>query len=233
MRRFRLAVATLALALCVALTARAAEPPHFTYAPAPPGAIVQSRVVYLAGESMHAQWRAVLSKAEAGRGNGTTFYQWYFSLYAIDGTTYRLKYRSPRDGAPFAAVARAHGAALWFPVAQARISGVGELMAPGVQQVVVESHEAAADCGLARVDVFAYDGTTRKVAPALSVENGCELHARLVNGPRGAALAVTGPYYGPNAALCCPTKNAVTAIFRFRNGRWRQQPRYFKVLPSR
>jgi hypothetical protein len=226
-RRY-LTLLALAALLCGSI-ARADEPPHPSYAPPPPGTVVQSRVVYLAGEAMHSQWRAVLSKRPVGRNAGTTFYQWALSLYSIDGTTYRLRYRSPRDGAPFTRVTKAHGAPLWFPVADASIAGVGELMGPGAQQLVVASHEAAADCGMARVDVFFYDAAMQMVMRTLSVENPCGLSAHLIHDARGTALTVTGPYYAPNAALCCPTKNRATAIFRFANGRWTQSPRYFKI----
>jgi hypothetical protein len=233
MNRLRLGVV---LALTVALFTAvvvAQEPPHPAHAPAPPGIVVQSTRVYLAGEAMHSQWRAILSKAPVGKGNGQTFYQWYLSLYAIDGNTYRLKYQSPRDGIPFTRVTKAHGAAMWFPVADASISATGELMGPGAQQLVVVSHEAAADCGTARVDVFFFDAAMQMVMPTLSVRNGCALSATVVRDGNGSEnVSITGPYYGPNAALCCPTKNNATAIFRFNNGDWTQKPQYFTIIKT-
>ena len=63
----------------------------------------------------------------------------------------------------------------------------------------------------------------------LSVENGCALEASIVHRPNGDALRVTGPYYGPNAAMCCPTKANATALLTFRNGTWTESPRYFKL----
>ncbi len=218
------------IALCV--PARAEEPPHFVFSPQPPGTIVQSRVVYLAGEAMHGQWRAVLSKKFAGSGNGTSFYQWYLSIYAIDGTIYRLKYRSPASPVPFDRVEKARGASLWFPVQEAKIAGVGELMGPGAQQLVVASHQAAADCGMARVDVFFFDAAMQTVMTTLSVENACELTAAVIHGSNRDALRLTGPYYGANAALCCPTKAKATATLRFHNGTWTEQPRYFKIIDT-
>ncbi len=118
-------------------------------------------------------------------------------------------------------------------MADATIAGSGEFMEAGVQQLVVVSHEVGADCGSARVDVFFDDAAMKMIMPTLSVENGCSLSAAVVHGAHGDALAVTGPYYSANAALCCPTKNKATAIFRFHNGTWTQTPRYFKVLPTR
>ena len=132
-------IALCSLGLCG--SARAGEPPHYTFVPQPPGTIVQSQLVYLAGEAMHSQWRAVLSKKLLGTGNGTSFYQWFLSFYAIDDTVYRLKYRSPNSTKPFARVTKAQGAPLWFPVQAAKIAGTGELMGPGAQQLVVQSHE--------------------------------------------------------------------------------------------
>jgi hypothetical protein len=226
----RLASLMFASFFAFAAGAGADEPPNFTYDPRPPGTIVQSRVVYLAGEAMHSQWRAVLSKAPVGRSDNRTFYQWYLSIYAIDGTVYHLKYRSPRNPIPFDAVTKANGADLWFPAQDGSIAGVGELMGPGAQQVVITSLQAGADCGTARVDVLFQDAAMQTIMPTLSVENGCTLSAKVITDAKGTALAVTGPYYGPKAALCCPTKPKATAIFRFHNGDWTQTPKYFTVV---
>lgn len=233
MNRFRVGILIAALGAALTAFAFADEPRNYTFDPRPPGTIVANQVVYLAGEAMHSQWRAVLSKAPVGHDGSRTFAQWYLSIYAIDGTVYHLKYQSPRNGAPFTKVEKAHGASLWFPVADATIAGSGEFMGAGIQQLVVVSHEVGADCGSARVDVFFDDAAMKMIMPTLSVENGCSLSAAVVHGAHGDALAVTGPYYSANAALCCPTKNKATAIFRFHNGTWTQTPRYFKVLPTR
>jgi hypothetical protein len=216
------------IALCASV--RAAEPPQYTFSPQPPGTIVQSQLVYLAGEGMHSQWRALLSKTLLGSGTGTPFYQWFLSFYAIDGTIYRLKYRSPDAPVPFSRVTKAHGAQLWFPVQDAKIAGTGELMGPGAQQLVVQSHEAAADCGTARVDVFFYGSAMQMVMTTLSVQNPCDLSATVIHGAHGNLLQLTGPYYAANAPLCCPTKPKATATLRFNNGTWTEQPLYFKIL---
>lgn len=218
------------IVLCT--SARAAEPPHYTFAPQPPGTIVQSQLVYLAGEAMHDQWRAVLSRKPVGSGNGTTFYQWFLSFYAIEGATYRLKYQSPKARVPFSRVTKAHGASLWFPVQEAKIAGTGEFMGARSQQLVVQSHEAAADCGSSRVDVFFFDAAMQAVMTTLSVENPCDLSARVVHGKGGDSLALTGPYYSANAPLCCPTKARATAVLRFKNGNWSEEPKYFKIASS-
>ncbi|HEY2476260.1 MAG TPA: hypothetical protein VGI19_15845 [Candidatus Cybelea sp.] len=227
MKRWHLAVVgTIALFA----SASAAEPPHYTFSPQPPGTIVQSRLVYLAGEAMHGQWRGVLSKKLLGTANGSSFYQWYLSLYAIDGTVYHLKYRSPDARVPFSHVTKAQGASLWFPVQEAKIVGTGEFMGPGSQQLVVQSHESAADCGGARIDVFYYGSAMQSVMTTLSVQNPCELSANVLHGVHGDSLQLTGPYYAANAPLCCPTKPKATATLRFNNGGWTQQPQYFKIL---
>jgi len=230
MKYSRLSSFVLAALVAFSVAAVAEEPPHYTFDPQPPGMVVQSRVVYLAGEAMHSQWRVVVSKSPVGYNGKQTFYQWYLSIYALDGTDYRLKYRSPNKPIPFTTVTKAHGADMWFPVADASIPGVGELMGPGAQQVVVSSLEAGADCGTARVDVLFFDAAMQMILPTLSVENGCNLQAKVIHDSSGMALQITGPYYGPNAALCCPTKPKATAIFRFHNGDWTQSPKYFKIL---
>lgn len=221
-------IALCSLGLCG--LARAGEPPHYTFAPQPPGTIVQSQLVYLAGEAMHSQWRAVLSKKLLGSGNGRSFYQWFLSFYAIDDTVYRLKYRSPNSSVPFASVTKAQGAPLWFPVQAAKIAGTGELIGPGAQQLVVQSHETGADCGMARVDVFYYGSAMQSVMTTLSVENACDLTASVVHSAHGDVLQLTGPCYAANAPLCCPTKTRVTSTLRFNNGTWTEQPHYFKTL---
>jgi hypothetical protein len=227
MKRWHCAVVC-SIALCA--SASAAEPPHFSFSPQPPGTVVQSQIVYLAGEAMHGQWRGVLSKKLLGTANGSSFYQWYLSFYAIDGTAYRLKYRSPDERVPFSQVTKAQGASLWFPVQDAKIVGTGELMGPGAQQLVVQSHEAAADCGGARVDVFFYGSAMQRVMTTLSVENPCDLSATVIHGAHGDSLQLTGPYYAASAPLCCPTKRKATATLRFNNGNWTQQPQYFKIV---
>lgn len=227
MIRWHLAVLC-SIVLCA--SGRAAEPPHYTFSPEPPGTNVQSRLVYLAGEGMHSQWRAVLSKKLLGSGNATPFYQWFLSFYAIDGTVYRLKYRSPDAPVPFGRVTKAHGASLWVPVQDARIVGTGEFMGPGAQQLVVQSHEAAADCGTARVDLFFFDAAMETVMTTLSAQNPCNLSASVIHELHGDSLQLTGPYYAPKAPLCCPTKEPATAMLQFNNGTWYEEPPYFKIL---
>jgi len=167
-----------------------------------------------------------------GASSGTTFYQWYLSIYSIDGTTYNLRYQSPQDGGPMTTVTRAKGAPMWFPIGELGIIGVGELMQPGVQQLVVQSHQMAADCGGASVTVFAYDPKTNKVVPAVSIGNPCELTATVVHGKVSDAISLSGPYYAPDAALCCPTKPKAKAMLAYRNGTWYETPNYFKLYPN-
>jgi hypothetical protein len=210
--------------------ASAEEPPHVTFSPQPPGTVAQSQLVSLASETMHGQWRGVLSKKLLGTANGAAFYQWYLSIYAIDNTTYRLQYRSPDAPVPFGRVTKVPGLSLWFPRQEATIVGTGEFMGPGAQQLVVQSHEAGADCGRARVDVFFFDAAMQRVMTTLSVENGCDLAASIVHEQGGDALRLTGPYYAANAPLCCPTKPRAQAILRFHKGTWTEQPPYFPIL---
>lgn len=226
-RSVRAALVAAAL-LGVFTPVRADEPPHPAYAPAIPGTLVQSQVVYLAGEAMHSEWRGVLSKKLVGTGHGQRFYQWYLSIYQIDGTTYHLRYQSPRDGGPFAKVAKAEGAPMWFPYQDASIAGAGELMDSGVQQLVVVSHQTGADCGSAEITVFGYDAKKNAVVPEVSLENACSLNAVLAPD---RSLRISGPYYKPDAALCCPTNPQATAVLRFRGGRWTLTPSWYRVYP--
>jgi hypothetical protein len=226
--RLALAAAMLAV-LALASRAAAEEPPNYTYDVSAPGTIVQNQLLYLAGDAMHSQWRAIVSKKLLGKANGTAFYQWYLSIYAIDGTTYKLKYQSPRDGGPLSVVTKPSGADLWLPVQSVKIDAPVQLVAQGKDNLVVESHEMAADCGGAIVSVFAADDAG-KVVPAVSARNGCDLTAQPVNSKAGASLTLIGPYYGPNAAMCCPTKPKASATLRYANGKWVETPDYYELF---
>lgn len=216
----------LATALAWYLFARAAEPPHYTFSPRPPGQIEQSVLFYPAGEGMQGQWRAVASRVHLA----ASAYQWYLSIYAIDydTATYKLVYQSPRDGRPLVKVERAHGQ-YWMPLQSLHIVGVGAFEQPDVQDLVVQDHEAGADCGNATVTTFIYDWTEQRVRPVAYVTNGCELSAAVVHQPGGDAIELVGPYYAAEAPLCCPTKNRVVAYLRYRNGKWVESPSYFSL----
>ncbi|MBV8490749.1 MAG: hypothetical protein JO199_09505 [Candidatus Eremiobacteraeota bacterium] len=213
------------------LPAGAGEPANYTLSPGPPGTIVENQVVYLTGEAMHGQWRAVVSKKAVGHGGGNTFYQWYLSIYAIDDTTYRLKYRSPGNGGPLSKVEQVSGGdKMWFPIGDLHIVGAAELVQPGVQQLVVESHEMAADCGGATVSIFSAS-PGGQIVPAAVATNGCRLKASIVHGTGNVldTLQLTGPFYAPNAALCCPTKADATAKLSYANGAWVEAPKYYPL----
>jgi hypothetical protein len=212
--------------------AQADEPPNCTYSPKPPGTIVQSQVVYLAGQAMHSQWRGVLSKKLVGTSAGMSFYQWYITIYAINDTTYQLKYQSPKNGGPYEAVTRTSDASMWFPGQSGSIVGAAQLMGPGVEQLITLTRQAGADCGSADLTIFRYDAKTNKVVPAATVQNGCDLSAKIVHGANGDTLMLSGPYYSPTAAMCCPTKNKATATLSYINGTWVEKPSYYKLYPN-
>jgi len=236
MNLFRAGVIAVSIA-CIfgVLPVSGAEPPHAAFVPVSPGVIVKSQLFYPAGEAMHSQWRAVMSKQLVGKGSTQSFYQYYLSIYQLDGNAYKLRYQSPRDGGPFTKLSKASGAELWFPFQSGTIVGAGEFMRSGVQQVVVATHQTGADCGSAAVSVFGVDPTANKVVPEVSVQNGCDLNARVVAGTGSslASLLLTGPYYAKNAALCCPTKPNASATLRYQNGRWVQAPKYYEMSAGR
>ena len=86
--------------LLAAVVLIAAEPATTTFSPMPPGTVVQSKLVYLAGQAMSSQWRGVISKKLVGTSAGMSFYQMYVSIYQIDGNVYKLRYQSPGNGGP-------------------------------------------------------------------------------------------------------------------------------------
>jgi hypothetical protein len=234
MRRLLTTAALFALAASIWLPAPAEEPPHVTFSPAAPGSVVQSQLVYLTGQAMHSQWRGVISKRVAGKSSGTTFYQWYLSIYAIDGTTYRLRYQSPRDGGPLSKVEKASGGDMWYPLQSAEIVGTAQLMQPAVEQLIVSSHETGADCGSANVTVLSAT-SSGKVVPAVSLQNACDLSVRVSHASGGNvpdALILNGPFYNSTAPNCCPTKAKAVAVLRYKNNRWVETPNYFKFYPN-
>lgn len=234
MSRVIRSLVAIVFALGIAVPLKAAEPPHYTFAQPPPGTIVQSKLVYLAGEGMQSQWRAVISKQKVGSSGHQSYYQWYVSIYQIDynKATYQLRYRSPGNGGPFDKVEKgATSDAPWFPMQGAEIVGVGELMHSGVQNLVVLSHQAGADCGSADLTIFATN-RSGKVVPAATIENGCDLKAKIVHGSALDTLQLSGPYYAKNAAMCCPTKNHAVATLKYVKGKWVESPNYFKLYPK-
>jgi hypothetical protein len=232
MQRFRFGLLTLAAIFAFGAVALAEEPPNFTYSPQPPGTILQSQVVYLAGQAMHSQWRGVLSKKLVGTSAGISFYQWYVSIYQIDGTVYRLRYQSPLSGGPYTTVTRTSDASMWFPGQSGAIIGAAQLMGPGIEQLVVSTHQAGADCGSADITIFSYDYKKNKVVPAASIENGCDLSAKIVHSSNGDTLVLSGPYYNATAAMCCPTKPKASATLSYVNGTWVEKPNYYKLFPK-
>ena len=110
---------------------------------------MQQSSVAFGGEHPTVQWRAIVSKQLVGTGNGQRFYQWFLSIYGPRQGAYRLRYQSPKSGGPLSHVEKAQGAAMWFPVQELRIVGTAGLMRSGTQQLIVQSHEGAADCGSA------------------------------------------------------------------------------------
>jgi len=218
-------LAAVAVALCCIVAATGQMPPY-SFVPAPPGNVVRAESVAFNGSNPGDRWEAITSKEQVGSGNGRRFYQWYLSIYQLRRGAYRLRYESPKNGGPLTRVRQANGANVWFPVQEASIVGAAALTRKRVQLLVVQSHEMAADCGSATVTIFgAKPGGT--VGPLATVTNSCELSARIPAD--GASLELSGPYYAPNAALCCPTKPHATAVLRYVDGKWVASPNYFKV----
>lgn len=224
MRKFVRAGAAIG-ALSFAVVAVAAQSSNLTWMPPVPGTIVQQSPVAFNGEHAASQWRAIVSKQLVGSGNGERFYQWYLSIYVPRQGAYRLRYQSPKGGGPLSHVEQANGSKMWFPIADIRIVGTAQLMRPGTQQLVVQSHEMAADCGSAAVTIFS-SKPGDSAGAAVTVGNYCDLQAKIAAG--GSSIELTGPYYAANAALCCPTKSRASATLRYRDGKWSESPNYFK-----
>jgi hypothetical protein len=217
-------IAVAAAFFAAGIIAQAATSTYFV--PPPPGSTVESAAVAFNGLRSKDSWRAVVEKKPVGSGGGHEFFQWYLSIYELRRGAYRLRYESPRNGGPLSHVEQANGAKMWFPVQEARIVGAAQLMGSSAQQLVVRSHEMAADCGSAKVTIFA-SAPGGTIAPAVTVGNPCDLSAKI--RADGAAVEVTGPYYKTSAPLCCPTKPNATAVLQYASGKWTVSPDYFKI----
>lgn len=233
MRVFRLFVTFVALSAAGTLAAPPANP-HFNIAP--PGQVMQKTVAYLTGEGMQSAWYVVASRKLAGKNMGKTpVYQWYLSFYAPDGNGGgKLAYQLPdKEGTLLSRVQKAHGADMYFPMQDLKIVGTGEFEKPGVQDVVIWDHQTGADCGEADVTVFGADSSAR-VVQRVHVENGCDLSAKIVKHGMLSAVQLSGPYYSPSAALCCPTKPKAAALLSYDNVNrtWSMAPKYFTISAS-
>jgi hypothetical protein len=204
-----------------------------------PGKVVQDVVVYLSGEAMNSKWHVVSSRVAVGRQNGKqTAYQWYLSIYAPAANGWTLAYRSPGPGTTLLArVTKANGAQLYFPMQSVKIVGGAELEQAAVQDAVVQVHEQAADCGSSTVAVFGVGiaaGRAMKPSVHIAVQNGCSLNASIAKYGQMQAVQLSGPYYGPKAAMCCPTKNNATAKLTNSGAirGWSVTPNYFRIDKS-
>lgn len=212
----------------------AAVPANPHLSPAPPGQVMQRTVAYLTGEAMHSMWYVVASRKLAGKNMGKTpVYQWYLSFYAPDGNDGgKLVYQLPdKQGTLLSKIEKAHGAQMYFPSQDLKIVGTGEFEQSGVQDVVVWDHQAGADCGSADVTVFGANAKNQ-VVQRVHVQNGCQLDAKIVKHGALNAVQLNGPYYGPNAAMCCPTKPKASAMLAYKNGDWSVTPKYYIISAS-
>lgn len=200
----------------------------------PPGQIMQDVTAYLSGEAMNSKWHVVASRKMVGKQMGTTpVYQWYLSFYAPDGNGGgKLAYRLPnKNGDLLSRVVKAPNAAMYFPQQDVKITGAAEFEKSGVQDVVVWDHQTGADCGTADVTVFGADAKGR-VQQRVHVENGCDLSAAIVKHGSLSAVRLSGPYYGPKAPLCCPTKPKASALLSYARGTWSMTPQYYTISAS-
>lgn len=222
-----------ALVLIACSAAGAGAGPKAHYDVAPPGQVVQDTVAYLSGEAMHSAWHVVASRKLAGKQMGKDpVYQWYVSFYAPAQNGLKLVYQLPnKDGELLSRVTKADGAEMYFPQQDVKIVGAAELEQSGVQDVVVWDHQSGADCGSVDVTVFGADAAMH-VQQRVHVQNGCSLEAKIVKRGSRSAVQLKGPYYGPKAPMCCPTKPNASALLSFANGTWRVSPRYYVISAS-
>ena len=213
-----------------ALTATAVAQIYPKFVPPVPGTVHQNVTVFLSGQGMSSHWQATTSKTFAGRMNGKTpVYQWWLSVYSPpNGDTAKLALRSPGTAELLPKVEKAHGADAYYPTEDLTIIAGAQLERPQVDDLVTLSHVVGADCGMATVAIIGADAHLHTGIRA-RIDNYCDLSASIVNDGDTQAVKITGPYYTKNTPLCCPAKSKVTAILRYRGGKWIMTPAYFPL----
>lgn len=221
------------LTLFALVAAAAGAAPKAQYDIAPPGQVVQDTVAYLSGEGMNSAWHVVASRKAVGKQMGKTpVYQWYLSFYAPAQNGVKLVYQLPNNSHELLSrVTKAHGADLYFPQQDVKIVGAAEFQQSGVQDVVVWDHQSGADCGSADVTVFGANSGGH-VVQRVHVQNGCALQAKIVRHGALSAVQLSGPYYGRNAPMCCPTKPKASALLSYSGGTWSVTPNYYIISAS-
>lgn len=227
--RFVLRCAALVAAVIAAAAAPTAAKTPFDVAP--PGRTVQEATARMRPGA--ALWHVILSRKLLGMESGKVpAYQWYLSFYAPGRSALRLVYQLPNGRSEdLSRVTKVDGADLYFPHQDVRIAGVAPLQHAGASDVVVLTYESGADCGSANVLIFGADGAMH-VHQLVAVENGCDLRPKIVKHGARWAVQLTGPYYGPRAAMCCPTRPHASALLEFVDGAWHVTPRYFSIARS-
>jgi len=221
--RLRLAIA---LSLLCAVTAQLSVA---SATGAPVRRVVATRNVDFSGAG-HAPWLVRVTTEVLGRDASRTFEQWRIEIERPTALGGGIAYQTPGSDALLDRVEKANGANLWFPNQEAQLLGVGRFL-PGVRrQLLVRVYQSGADCGSATIALLGLRGKGRSIGRLASVENACSLAAKIVRSARGDELILSGPYYAPDAALCCPTKPRAQARLLYRGGRWIERPRLFKLL---
>ncbi|MBC5804951.1 MAG: hypothetical protein DLM53_06565 [Candidatus Eremiobacter antarcticus] len=204
----------------------------------PPGDTMQ-KIPMTLGPGRAANFVAIVSREylqSAGRSSRPRF-QPYFSLYrSVAGPApLRRVYVSPSGSDPLKLVPRMqripNAPGVWMPgYVDVRIVGSAPLMQSGASQLVIRVYSSAADCGSATVHVLALGARDGRLHDVVQAQNYCRLEAALQPG----GVALRGPYYADNAALCCPTKTKASAFLRYdrKNRTWVIAPKYFRLFPA-
>ena len=190
----------------------------------PPPVIDHEMTAYLAGEAMNSRYEIVASRLRL------TNSQWqpYLTIYAQRGDGFSEIYQSPSKNDALALVPRRQpvpGGSLYLPTVDVHLIGKAEFMGAGRQEAAVLVHQAGADCGSTALSILRSDPGPGPVRLAAQVSNPCDLSAKI----QGHTIVLTGPYYNPTAALCCPTQAHARAILAYGSGRWTLHPAYFKL----
>lgn len=206
----------------------AAKVPLSTLSPAPPGTVQKVLYAKMTGKGPDQIVVYSLVTLSKPTPNAPAFTQPYLTIYSYTAGRWTSVFQSPGSGKAAGALIAGQSSRVPFPM-KFHLVGVADLMGNGRQQLVTTFWSTGADCGSANADVLAYQDGRYQIS--FSAGNFCGLGAEI----SGSKLVLSGAYYGPTSAMCCPTIQNAQAIVQYdkTTGAWQEQPNYFPVQTNK
>ncbi len=205
-----------------------AKVPLSTLSPAPPGTVKKVLYAKMTGKGPDQIVVYSLVTLSKPTPNAPAFTQPYLTIYSYTAGRWTAVFQSPGSGKAAGALIAGQSSRMPFPM-RFGLVGAADLMGNGRQQLVASFWSTGADCGSTDVDVLAY--LHGKYRISLNASNFCGLGATI----SGSMLVLSGGYYGPTSAMCCPTIQNARATVRYDKATrtWQEQPNYFSVQTNK